>query len=113
MRKIDPKPFGRGIDADFVHTDRVTLAFWCMAEGTPVPEHSHENEQIVNVLEGELELTIDGVTEVLTPGCVAVVPSGATHSGRALSDCRVIDTFQPARTHFAVPEHSGHKSPGG
>lgn len=109
MHKIELRPYGPGVDADFVHTDRVTLAFWLVEEGTPVPPHSHENEQIVNVLEGELEFTIDGVTEVLGPGCVAVVPSGAEHSGRALSDCRIIDTFQPRQTQFALPAHSGQR----
>ena len=112
MRKIELKPYGPGVHADFVHTGRVTLVFWHFAKGTPVPLHSHENEQIVNVLEGELELTIDGVTEVLGPGCVAVVPSGAAHSGQALSDCRIIDTFQPTRTEFALPAQSEHHEPG-
>ena len=108
MHKVELKPWGPGVDADFVHSDRVTLAFWRIRKDTPVPLHNHENEQIVNVLEGELEFTIDGVTEILGPGCIAVVPSGASHSGRALSDCRVVDTFQPVQTRFALPGPSGH-----
>jgi len=63
MHKVEFKPYGPGDDADFVHSNRLTLAFWRIAEGTLVPQHSHEQEQIVNVLSGELELTIDGVTE--------------------------------------------------
>ena len=61
------------------------------------------NEQVVNVLAGELELCIDGETEILSAGSVAVIPANSVHSGQALSDCRVIDTFSPVRTEFAVP----------
>ena len=107
MQKIDIQPYGPGVGADFVHTERVTLAFWAIEAGTRVPEHSHENEQIVNVLEGELEFTIDGVTEVLSAGCIAVVPSHGVHSGQALSNCRVIDTFQPVQRQFALPASEG------
>ena len=107
MQKIDIQPYGPGVAADFVHAERVTLAFWSIDAGIRVPEHSHENEQIVNVLEGDLEFTIDGITEVLNAGCVAVVPSHAVHSGQALTDCRVIDTFQPVQRQFALPANEG------
>jgi quercetin dioxygenase-like cupin family protein len=52
------------------------------------------------VSEGEFELTVDGETEVLRPGVVAVIPSDAEHSGRALTDCRVIDIFHPVREDY-------------
>ena len=42
------------------------------------------------MLEGELELTVDGVTQVARPGVAAVVPSNARHSVRALTDGRAI-----------------------
>ena len=71
--------------------------------GCHVPTHAHDNEQIVNVLEGELEFSIDGVTRVLGPGTVTIVPPNAVHSGVALSDCRVIDTFCPVQKTFALP----------
>ena len=101
--EINLQPYGDGVEADFLHTDKVTLAFWFFPAGTPVPEHAHANEQIVNMLEGQLELCIAGETVVLSPGAVAVIPPNATHSGTALTDCRVIDTFAPVRTEFAVP----------
>ena len=99
---IEYRRFGPGVDAHIVHTDRVTIANWAIAAGTPVPEHSHEHEQVVNVLEGELEFCIDGKTHVLTAGTITVVPSGALHSGVARTDCRVIDTFCPVQKSFAL-----------
>ena len=100
--KIEFTRFGPGVDAHIVHTDRITIANWSIAEGTPIPEHSHPNEQVVNVLEGELEFCIDGETQVLTAGTITIVPSNAVHSGVALTDCKVIDTFCPVQKRFAL-----------
>jgi len=37
---------------------------------------------------------------VLESGMCAVIPSGTTHSGLALTACRVLDLFSPARDDF-------------
>ena len=34
------------------------------------------------------------------PGLVGTVPSNARHSGRALTDCRILDAFQPVREDY-------------
>ena len=52
------------------------------------------------VLEGELELTIGGRTERLCPGALAIVPPNVTHSGRAVTECRIIEVFHPVRDDY-------------
>ena len=89
-----------GYKAKFVHTDGMTLAFWEVEAGAALPEHSHPHEQIANVLEGEFELTVAGESRVLTPGQVAVIPGNIPHSGRAITNCRLLDAFQPARDDY-------------
>ena len=89
-----------GFHGRFIHTERVTVAYWEIDAGVNLPEHSHEHEQISHLLEGEFEMTIDGTTHTLTAGSVAVVPTTAVHSGRALTKCRFIDVFQPARDDY-------------
>jgi len=42
------------------------------------------------VIEGELELTIDGATQIARAGLVAIVPSNVLHSVKALTDGRAI-----------------------
>jgi quercetin dioxygenase-like cupin family protein len=91
-----------GFLAKFIHSDRMTFVFWQIEAGAELPEHSHEHEQVCNVLEGKFSLTIDGQTQVLQPGQVAVIPSMATHSGRALTSCRVMDVFQPIREDYRL-----------
>lgn len=52
------------------------------------------------MLEGELDLTVNGVTQVARPGAAAVVPSHARHSARGLTDGRAIIVDSPARPEF-------------
>jgi quercetin dioxygenase-like cupin family protein len=89
-----------GYRARFVHAEKMTLAYWEVEAGAALPEHSHPHEQIANVLEGEFELTVNGQSRVLVPGQVAVIPGDVPHSGRAVTDCRLLDAFQPAREDY-------------
>ena len=89
-----------GYRARFVHAEKMTLAYWEVEAGAELPEHSHPHEQIANVLEGEFELTVDGKSQVLVPGQVAVIPGDVPHSGRAVTNCRLLDAFQPAREDY-------------
>lgn len=57
-----------------------------------IPPHSH-GEQWGVVVEGQMELTIDGQTRRYGPGDTYNIPAGATHSARFLSHFRAIDVF--------------------
>jgi quercetin dioxygenase-like cupin family protein len=89
-----------GFHGRFVHTDTMTFAYWDIEQGSAIPEHSHPHEQVVNPLEGDLELVVAGERHVLRPGSVYVIPGGVPHSARALTSCRVLDVFQPVREDY-------------
>ena len=89
-----------GFRGRFIHADTVTIVHWDVTAGAALPEHSHPHEQISNLLEGEFEMTVDGQAWRLGTGSIAVVPSNAVHSGRALTDCRFIDVFHPVREDY-------------
>jgi unsaturated pyranuronate lyase len=55
---------------------------------------------VYEVIEGELELAVDGVKHVVRPGIVAIVPSNVRHSVRALTSGRVIIVDHPTRPEF-------------
>jgi quercetin dioxygenase-like cupin family protein len=95
VREIVP-----GYTARFLHTEEMTLAFWEVEAGAALPEHSHSHKQIAVVLEGQFELTISGEPRVLEPGTTAVIPRNAPHSGRAVTDCRLLDVFHPIRDDY-------------
>lgn len=84
----------------FMHTDNMTVTNWSVEAGATFPQHSHPHEQISIVVEGEFELTIEGKTDVLHQGRIAIIPSGASHSGRAVTDCEIVDVFSPVREEY-------------
>ena len=86
--------------AAFVHSGHMTLAHWIVEKGGILPEHSHVHEQVVNVIDGEFELNIAGESRVLSRGVVAVIPPDAVHSGKALTECFIIDAFYPVREDY-------------
>jgi unsaturated pyranuronate lyase len=89
-----------GFKVHFVHSANMTFAHWTVTAGAEFPKHSHPHEQVVNMIEGEFDLTIAGETRRLTPSDVAIIPSGALHSGKAVSYCRIIDAFYPIRDDY-------------
>lgn len=97
---IPEKELLPGLRVRFVHSEKMTLAYWSIDEGAMLPEHSHPHEQVANVIEGHFELTVDGESRVLRPGSVVVIPPDATHSGKALGDCKIIDVFYPVREDY-------------
>jgi quercetin dioxygenase-like cupin family protein len=98
--ELQPREVIPGFVGRFAHSERMTFALWEIAEGAILPEHDHEHEQVIHVLQGRLEVTVSGETTVLSAGLVGMVPPFARHSGRALSDCRVLDVFAPVREDY-------------
>ncbi|MFM7358735.1 MAG: cupin domain-containing protein [Sediminibacterium sp.] len=89
-----------GYHVRFVHTNKMTLSFLHVMAGATLPEHDHPHEQVSMVQEGEFELTVAGKPVLLRPGEVLVIPSGVRHSGRAITDCRLLDVFNPVREDY-------------
>jgi quercetin dioxygenase-like cupin family protein len=84
----------------YFHTTNMTVAHYDFKRGASIHEHFHSQEEVYEVIEGELELTIDGATEVAHAGLVAIVPSNAPHSVKALTDGRAIIVDYPLRREF-------------
>ena len=78
----------------------MTFAHWRFDAGADLPAHSHPHEQVATFLEGTYELTVEGETRRFGPGEMAVIPPDATHGGRAITDCRILDVFHPVREDY-------------
>jgi len=85
----------------YFHTPSMTFAHYEFVRGSSIHEHFHPQEEVYEVIEGELELTIDGVAQIARPGMVAIVPAGARHSVEALTDGRAIIVDHPTRPEFS------------
>lgn len=100
LSSLSPFEISKGFNARMIHTDNLTLAYVDIDDGADLAEHSHANEQVVNMLEGRFELTVSGVPHILEAGDVFAIPPNVPHSGRALTKCRILDVFNPVREDF-------------
>lgn len=87
----------------YFHTAGMTFAHYEFTRGASIHEHYHPEEEVYEVIAGELEITIEGATQVARPGLVAIVPPDARHSVKALSDGQAIIVDHPARREFGAP----------
>ncbi|MES2005378.1 MAG: cupin domain-containing protein [Bacteroidota bacterium] len=89
-----------GYTARIVHTELMSFSFLDVKAGSVSAEHSHPQEQVAMLTEGEFELTIEGVPVRFGPGSMIVIPSNVKHSGLAITDCKLMDVFTPVREDF-------------
>jgi len=84
----------------YFHSASMTFAQYDFVAGCSIHEHFHPEEEVYAVVEGELEITIDGESRVAKPGIVAIVPSNSRHSVKALTHGRLIVLDHPVRPEF-------------
>ena len=94
LPEIERLPGWRG---RFFHSEHITVAHYDFDRGSTIHEHFHPEEEIYHVLDGDLELTIEGELHIARPGIAVIVPSNARHSARALTDGRVLIIDSPRR----------------
>src|SRR5438128_2899103 len=64
-----------------------------LAAGSTMPAHSHPQEQIVHILEGQMRLIVDGVPHELLPGDSFYLGSNVMHGVETLLLTRVLCSF--------------------
>ncbi len=97
LRVVERLPGWRG---RFFHSEHMTFVHYDFEAGALIHEHSHGEEEVYQVLEGRLEITIGDETCLAEPGLAAIVPANASHSVRALSDGKVMIVDSPALPHL-------------
>ena len=94
LEAVERRPGWRG---RYFQSPSMTFAHYEFEGGSSIHEHSHAQEEVWEVTEGELEVTIDGVTEIAQPGIAAIVPPNVPHSVRAITDGKAIVVDYPLR----------------
>ena len=97
---LERREIFKGFKGRFIHMESFTIAFWEIEKGSELPLHSHIHEQTTEVIEGELEMTCNGITKVYKPGMIITIPSNIEHSGKALTNCKLTDIFCPVREDY-------------
>jgi len=91
---VERKPGWRGRSFD---SPSMTFVHYEFDTGASIPEHAHPQEEVWEILEGELEISIGGVTHRAGPGFAAIVAANLPHSVRAITDGKVIVIDHPRR----------------
>jgi quercetin dioxygenase-like cupin family protein len=76
----------------------MTFAHYDFTAGSTIHEHSHPQEEVWEVVEGELEITIGGEVRIAGPGVAAIVPPDVRHAVRAVTSGKAIVVDYPLRS---------------
>jgi mannose-6-phosphate isomerase-like protein (cupin superfamily) len=91
----------------FFHSQNMTFALWTIDAGAAdLHEHHHEQEEVWNVVEGEVVLVVDGVERMVHAGSAVVVPPHTPHAARPRGACRVVVTDFPVRDQLPGMSHT-------
>ena len=83
----------KGGKAWILQAESSQLVFFQFERGTDMPAHSHNYMQWGIVVDGEMELTIDGKPQRFKKGDEYLVPAGKLHSAKFFDATRVMDYF--------------------
>jgi quercetin dioxygenase-like cupin family protein len=93
---VEPHPFRPGIQLHAIGGEHVLLCRVSYAPGTGVPRHAHDAcEQVMAIVEGEVEMTIEDETRRLRAGDVVVVNRGLEHELHSEGGCTFFEALAP------------------
>ncbi|OQD41578.1 cupin [Croceivirga radicis] len=100
LKDITAKEILPGLHGKLIHGDALSWAFWEVEAGAIVPEHHHIHEQIMHVVTGQFEFSLNGESKTYVAGDVVVIPSNVPHGGKAITPCKLMDVFTPVREDY-------------
>lgn len=101
IKNIIPKELVEGITGYYAHGTNMTFGYIEIKAGTKMAVHQHVHEQITYIIEGQLDMMIGGKPCSLTAGMYYVILSDTPHGAFAVTDCKLIDVFNPVREDYA------------
>ena len=93
--QVNPK-----MKRQFIHGEKIMIAKMEFEDGFTVPWHSHENEQVTEVIEGVLRFWFDDDENNyvdLSAGETIVIPGNRRHKALMIGKVVETDTFSPPR----------------
>ena len=93
----------KGVRAWILQGEKQQLVFFEMESSAKLPEHSHDYPQWGMVIEGKMELTINGKPRICEKGDEYLIPAGEKHYARFFTRTRVIDFFSERNRYKPKP----------
>lgn len=76
-----------------VRSDEALVVFFHIHKDIDLPEHQH-GAQWGSLLQGSIELTINGKTKSYSPGDSWNIPAGTPHAGKLKAGSLIVDVFE-------------------
>jgi len=77
--------------------EREMIAQIYLKRGALIPRHSHESEQMTDILQGALRFLVGSEEVTVREGEVLHIPANVAHQAEALEDTFELDIFSPIR----------------
>ena len=96
-----------------VSGENLMMSFVYMDPNSIAPEHSHSEEQMGTIIDGEYEFEINGVRRMCRKGDVYFIPPNVPHAARTYEkSCLALDVFNPPRAAFTALMEAAKKPDG-
>ena len=94
--EVEPHSFRTGVSLQAIGGDQVLVCRVTYAPGTTVGRHAHaECEQVMVILAGEVEVTIEDDSRRLGANDVVVISRGLEHELRSEGGCTFFEALAP------------------
>ena len=84
---------GGVVSKELIHNDAGSVTLFSFDAGQQLSEHTAPFDALLQVVEGEMELSVDGKVNVVKAGEAFVIPNGARHSVSAAKPFKMIITM--------------------
>lgn len=81
------------VEAHAIRSDAGLVVYFDVHKDCSVPPHSHLGQWGM-LIDGEIELTVDGVTRTCRKGDTWDIPAGVVHSAVMKAGAKVMDIFE-------------------
>jgi mannose-6-phosphate isomerase-like protein (cupin superfamily) len=94
LPEVEPKS---GWHGRFFHSEHMTFGYYQLDAGAALHLHSHANEEVWHILEGDVDFTLGDETRLVGAGRAVTVPAGTPHAVAVKQACRAIVVDHPVR----------------
>lgn len=84
---------GGVISKELIHSNAGSVTLFSFDAGQGLSEHSAPFDALIQVIEGKMELTVEGTKHVINAGESFIIPIGAHHSVNAAERFKMIITM--------------------
>ncbi|MFW5482702.1 MAG: cupin domain-containing protein [Prevotella sp.] len=84
---------GGVVSKELIHNDAGSVTLFSFDAGQQLSEHTAPFDALLQVVEGEMELSVEGKVNVVKAGEAFVIPNGARHSVSAAKPFKMIITM--------------------